>query len=315
MRIGLTGSHGLIGSALASALVESGHEVTAIERQGASERRGTSVQQMQPNDGASVPFFDPDGGEGDLRALEGYDALIHLAGASIGEHRWDAQVRSRIYASRVYGTRSLVEALKTLEQPPATLLFASASGIYGDRGSTTLTEESEPGKGFLAKVVADWESEARLGESIAKRVVLLRTGLVLDAKGGLLGRLLPLFKLGLGGRLATGEQYMSWITLTDEVRAIQYCLDHETVRGPVNLVAPNPVTNREFTKVLAGVLGRPAIFTVPAPALELVLGKEMARELALVSQRITPNVLEAAGFTFSSTQLEEAMKGLIAATR
>ncbi|WP_298209397.1 TIGR01777 family oxidoreductase [Ferrimicrobium sp.] len=312
MRIGLTGSHGLIGSALRAALVEGGHEVTVIARSSGSSQR---IRPVGSAPSSSEPFFDPDGGEGDLRALEGYQAIIHLAGEPIGDHRWDARVRSRIYSSRVYGTRSLVGALKALEQPPSTLLFASAAGIYGDRGGEVLTEESASGTGFLAKVVGDWEAEAMAGESIAKRVVLLRTGLVLDPKGGLLGRLLPLFKLGLGGRLATGEQYMSWITLEDEVRAIQHCLTEEKVRGPVNLAAPNPVTNREFTSILAGALSRPAIFTVPAGVLELVLGKEMARELALVSQRITPQVLEASGFSFSSTRLDEAIAPLIATTR
>jgi uncharacterized protein (TIGR01777 family) len=258
------------------------------------------------------PFFDPDGGLSNLGALEGFDALIHLAGEPIGDHRWDARVRSLIYSSRVYGTRSLIRALAILKNPPLTLLIASASGFYGDRGAEELTEESKQGSGFLAKVVTDWETESRVAEKFANRLVLLRTGIVLDAFGGLLGRLSPLFRLGLGGRLATGEQYMSWITLVDEVRAIQFCLENEAIRGPVNLVAPNPVTNREFTKELAAAVSRPALFAVPSVALELVLGKEMARELALGSQRIVPHVLQSEGFSFATPNLAAALVQLLA---
>ncbi len=309
MRIGLTGSHGLIGSALAVALGQQGHEVLSIPRGKSTAKGGPDLVE----DRASSPlFFDPDGGPSSLGALEGIDAVIHLAGEPIGDHRWDARVRSRIYSSRVYGTRSLIAALAALKSPPATVLVASASGIYGDRGSEELTEESTQGAGFLAKVVTDWEAESRTGEGFANRLVLLRTGVVLDASGGLLGRLLPLFRLGLGGRLASGEQYMSWITLADEVRAIQYCLENPAISGPVNLVAPNPVTNREFTKDLAVAVGRPAVFAVPRTALELVLGKEMARELALVSQRIVPNVLQSAGFTFGTPTLDVALAELLA---
>jgi uncharacterized protein (TIGR01777 family) len=290
------------------ALGQQGHEVASIPR-GKSTAKGGSDLVRDPT---SAPlFFDPDGGPSNLGALEGFDAVIHLAGEPIGDHRWDARVRSGIYSSRVYGTRSLIAALAALKSPPATVLVASASGIYGDRGSEELTEESTQGAGFLAKVVADWEAESRVGEGFASRLVLLRTGVVLDANGGLLGRLLPLFRLGLGGRLASGEQYMSWITLADEVRAIQYCLDNVAIRGPVNLVAPNPVTNREFTKDLAAAVSRPAVFAVPRAALELVLGKEMARELALVSQRIVPNVLQSAGFSFETPALAVALAQLL----
>lgn len=314
MRVGLTGSHGLIGSALATALEQQGHQVLSIPRGKAlvGEQTGAGEGWVAGVGTSSNLFFDPDGGSSDLGGLEGFDVLIHLAGEPIGEHRWDARVRSLIYSSRVYGTRSLVNALSKLENPPSTLLIASASGFYGDRGIEELTEDSTQGSGFLAKVVADWEAESRAAQEFVDRLVLLRTGIVLDAVGGLLGRLLPLFRLGLGGRLATGDQYMSWITLSDEVRAIQFCLENQSVSGPANLVAPNPVTNAEFTKELASILRRPAVFGVPSVALELVLGKEMARELALGSQRILPKALLSAGFTFESATLGAALKQVIA---
>jgi uncharacterized protein (TIGR01777 family) len=327
MRIAMTGSHGLIGSTLARELTGAGHTVIEVPR-GTSRAPGSDASPAatdpaqtvasvdHPDGGQTSPlFFDPDGGPSSLAGLEGVDAVIHLAGEPIGDHRWDARIRSRVYSSRVYGTRSLVTALSELAKPPKTVLVASASGFYGDRGAEELTEESSQGKGFLAKVVADWEAESVKAEAFGARVVLLRTGLVLDTKGGLLGRLLPLFRAGLGGRLATGSQYMSWITLGDEVRAIVHCLTTESVQGPVNLVAPNPVTNREFTRELAAVVHRPAVVSVPAFALEFVLGKEMAHELALVSQNIVPRALESSGFTFESTSLSSALQALVDAKK
>ncbi|WP_298384556.1 TIGR01777 family oxidoreductase [Ferrimicrobium sp.] len=310
MRVAMTGSRGLIGSALMAALNEQGHSVVAIARgKAAPTAPGVEIPQR------SGLFFDPDGGPGDLGALEGFDAVIHLAGEPIGDRRWNAQIRSRIYASRVYGTRSVVDALGRLKDPPATLLVASAIGVYGDRGSEELTETSVTGSGFLAKVVTDWEAESHRAKAFAHRVVTLRTGVVLATRGGLLARLLPLFRAGLGGRLGAGAQYMSWISLADEVRAILHCLETDSIQGPVNLVAPNPVTNLAFTKHLAKALHRPAIFTVPAGVIEAVLGAEMARELALASQRVKPEVLGASGFAFDSELLDVALARLLAPRR
>jgi uncharacterized protein (TIGR01777 family) len=298
MRIAISGARGLIGGALSARLKELGHDVWPILRVGARVSASTEGR-----------FFDPDGGPACLAGLEGTDAVIHLAGHPIGKRRLDASERSAIYASRVYGTRSLVAGLADLEAPPKILLSGSASGFYGSRGDALLDEDATPGEGFLAKVVADWEAEAAKAASFGARVVTLRTGIVLSREGGLLARLWPLFALGLGGRLGSGSQWMSWISLHDEIEAIVHLLESEA-SGPVNLVAPNPVTNAEFTKALAHRLHRPALLAVPRPALELVLGKELAEELAFTSQRIDPRVLRTDGYTFAHATIAEALAAL-----
>jgi uncharacterized protein (TIGR01777 family) len=298
MRIAISGARGLIGGALTARLRELNHDVSPILRVGAPVSATTECR-----------FFDPAGGPACLTALEGTDAVIHLAGHPIGKRRLDAAERSAIYASRVYGTRSLVSGLGELANPPRILLAASASGYYGSRGDELLDETSPPGEGFLAKVVTDWEVEAAKATAFGARVVMLRTGIVLAREGGLLARLWPLFALGLGGRLGNGAQWMSWISLLDEVGAIVHLLSSD-VSGSVNLVAPNPVTNAEFTRALAHRLQRPALLSVPRPALEFVLGKELAKELAFTSQRIEPRVLQADGYRFAHATIAEALAAI-----
>ncbi len=287
MRFAVTGSHGLIGCALAARVREAGHQVTSIAR--TAETGG--------------PWFSPRTGEADLEGIAGCDVLVHLAGAPIGTHRWNAGIKSEIYASRVRGTRAIVAGLARMSSPPPVLISASAIGYYGDRGAETLTEASTQGVGFLPRVVSDWEREAACASDLCERVVMLRTGIVLDRSGGLLRRLLPLYRLGLGGRLGSGEQYMSWLALEDEVEAIMHLATGSRLSGAVNLVGPEPLTNREFSATLAQALRRPNLVPVPRILLELALGKQMAGELALASQRVLPAALLEDGFRFLHTSL------------
>jgi len=298
MQIAISGARGLIGSALWSRLTQLGHSVSPILR--TRDHAAASGE---------CRYFDPDGGQACLSGLEGIDVVIHLAGHPIGRRRLDATERSLIYASRVYGTRSLVAGLAQLKAPPKIVLAASATGIYGSRGDELLDEDAAPGEGFLATVVRDWEAEAAKASDFGARVVMLRTGIVLAREGGLLARLWPLFALGLGGRLGSGSQWMSWISLQDEVEAIAHLVTSD-VSGPVNLVAPNPVTNAAFTKALARRLQRPALLAVPRPALEVVLGKELAEELAFTSQRIDPRILRNDGYDFAHPTIAEALAAI-----
>ncbi|MHB8191208.1 MAG: TIGR01777 family oxidoreductase [Ferrimicrobium sp.] len=299
MRIALTGSHGLIGRALGERLRGAGHTVSAIPR-----------VQVPAASGRDDLWYCPNAPSAYLGGVEGYDAIVHLAGEPIGERRWSSAVKTAIYASRAYGTHGLVEAMARMTDPPPLLVSASAIGWYGDAGAQPCDESHASGNGFLARVVRDWESAAKEAERFGTRVVLARTGVVLSREGGLVSRVLPLFRLGLGGRLGDGSQSMSWITLSDEVRAIEYLLTSALV-GPVNLTAPSPVSNRVFTQTLASALHRPAVVSVPSVALSFVLGKEMAAELALVSQNVLPVKLEADGFAFSSTTIESAWSSLL----
>lgn len=295
LRVLITGASGLIGSALAAALEARGDEVLRLGR---TPRAGTLR-------------WDPGRGLIPASALEGVDAAVHLAGASLAAGRWSAAVKGELLASRVRGTRLLADSLGALERPPRVLVSASAVGFYGDRGDEIVSEDSPPGAGFLAGLAQAWEQEAEAASSRGLRVVRLRLGLVLAARGGVLARMLPPFRLGLGGAFGSGRQWMSWITLDDVLRVFQLALDEPSLQGALNAVAPGAVTNREFARALAHVLHRPAIVDLPAPVLRWGLG-EMADEALLASTRVEPRRLLERGFTFRDPALEPALRRLLA---
>ncbi|MGI9021682.1 MAG: TIGR01777 family oxidoreductase [Acidimicrobiales bacterium] len=297
MNVVVTGSHGLIGSALAVALEADGHRVTRLVR-------GRTA-------GAHEVAWDPAAGTIDAPGLEGHDAVVHLAGVGIGDHRWTAEHKYQVLESRVRGTALLAETLAGLDRPPAVLASGSAVGFYGDRGDEELTEDAGPGTGFLATVVEAWEAAAAPAVDAGIRVAYLRSGVVLSADGGALRKQLPFFKAGLGGRLGTGRQWLSWITIDDEVGAIRHVLEREQISGPVNLCAPEPVTNAEFTRTLGRVLHRPTAVPTPTPALHLMFGKEMVAEMLLGGQRVQPAVLQSTGYTFALPILDEALTALL----
>jgi hypothetical protein len=264
----------------------------------------------QPRAGAAEIQWDPETGIREPASLEGIDAVVHLAGENIASGRWTPERKARIRDSRVKGTRTLCETLARLTQPPKVLLSASAIGYYGDRGAEPLWEQSIAGEGFLADVCRAWEDATQPAVEKGIRVALLRLGIVLSPSGGALARMLLPFKLGIGGIIGNGKQYMSWITLDDVVGAIHHTLMNDTLRGSVNVVAPYPVTNREFTKTLGRVLGRPTIFPMPAFAARLAFG-EMADALLLASARVEPKRLLATNYTFRHAELEEALRHIV----
>jgi uncharacterized protein len=291
MRVAVTGSHGLIGSALVPALQRSGHDVVRLVR-------GTPA-------GPGEVEWDPASGKVDLSGLEGVEAAVHLAGAGVGDHRWSDEYKRVILDSRVLGTRTLVTALTSLDQLPRVLVSGSAIGYYGDRGDEVLTEASSAGDGFLVDVVKAWEAEAEPARQAGIRVVHPRTGLVMARSGGAFSQLLLLARLGLGGPLGNGRQWWSWITLPDVVAALRHLIESELV-GPVNLTGPEPAHNAEVIKTIAKALHRPALVPAPAFALRIVLG-EFAGEV-LGSQRVLPSQLTASGFGFEHPTLEAAAK-------
>jgi len=296
MRVLVTGATGLVGTALVPAL-ERKHEVLRLTR-------------GVPRSAAELRW-DPDAGALDRRALEGIGAAVHLAGESIGGRRWNAAHKRRVRESRVRGTRLLCEALAALERPPRVLISASGIGGYGDRGEETLTEESASGTGFLAEVAREWEEATAPAGARGIRVVLMRTGIVLAARGGALAPMRRIFGLGLGGPFGRGRQWMSWIALDDLVGAIGHGLARESLRGPVNAVAPGAVRQREFARTLARVMRRPAFLPAPPVALRLVLGREMADELLLSSQRVEPRRLLETGYAFRFPDLEPALRHVL----
>lgn len=289
MDVAVTGSSGLIGTALGPALEAAGHRMVPVVRH---------IPAGEGNIG-----WDPGGAKIDAAGLEGIGAVINLAGAGIGDKHWSKDYKNKVLYSRVNGTRLLAETLPAVQNGPKIFLSASAIGYYGNRGDDILNEASGPGEGFLARVCREWEEASRIPAATGIRVTNLRTGIVLARHGGALKKMLPQFKLGLGGRLGTGRQWMSWITLADEVAAIVHLLGEGAPAGPVNLTAPNPVTNAEFSKALGRALHRPSLFAVPGFALRLGLGKEMGRELTLYSQRVVAEALTASGFTFSAPDI------------
>ena len=297
MKVLVTGSTGLVGSALVRDLAGEGHIVARLVRPPSKAEEG-DVR------------WDPKTGTVDREGLEYLDAVVHLAGESIAEGRWNAQKKARIRDSRVVGTRMLCESLARLESPPKAVVAASAVGYYGDRGNEVLREESPSGSGFLAQVCREWEEATGPAARKGIRVVNLRIGMVLSASGGALAKMLPAFRAGAGGRIGSGRQYVSWIALPDLVGAVRHALDTESLEGPVNAVAPEPVTNREFTDTLARVLSRPAIIPLPAFAARLAFG-EMADELLLASARVLPAKLLSAGYRFLHPGLEGTLRRLL----
>lgn len=294
MKILVTGSSGLVGSELTHRLLGQGHTVRTLVRREADERQGEIS--WSPKDQKLEPA-----------AIEGFDAVVHLAGESIAEGRWNDQKKQRIRDSRVEGTRLLSETLAKLSHKPKVLVCASAIGFYGSRGEEKLTEESARGEGFLAEVCQAWEDACEPARQAGIRVVNLRTGVVLSSEGGALKKILRPFKLGAGGRVGNGQQYMSWITRDDLVDVIRHVIEHEELSGPVNAVAPEPVTNARFTKALGKVLHRPTMLPLPAPAARLALG-EMADELLLASARVQPEKLKASGYEFGAVDIESGLR-------
>ncbi len=295
MRVGITGASGLIGGALSAHLRSNGHTVNPIVRR---VPRAGEIR------------WDPSGGGLDPTDIAGVDALVHLAGAGIGDKRWTDTYRREILESRVTGTTVLAEAIAATAGGPRILLSGSAIGIYGDRGDETLDEQSGRGTGFLSDVCTAWEAATTAAEAAGVRVVHLRTGIVLSASGGALKKMLPLFKLGVGGRFGNGQQWQSWISLNDEVRAVEHLLT-SSLSGPVNLTAPNPVTNREFAKQLAGALHRPSFVPVPAFGPKLLLGSAMADSLLFEGQRVLPKALLSDGFRFEHADLSDAFTAIL----
>ncbi|MFZ1685257.1 MAG: TIGR01777 family oxidoreductase [Candidatus Zixiibacteriota bacterium] len=295
MRILISGATGLIGSALMSSLTRDGHDVVRLVR---SDPHGNDL------------LWDPYTGILDTSTLNGLDAVIHLAGRSIAGGRWTEPVKRDILTSRTVPTTFLAEQMARLKQPPRLFLSASAVGYYGDRGEETLTESSKPGSGFLSEVCTAWEKATSPARDAGIRTINLRIGVVLSTKGGALKEMLTPMKFGLGGKMGTGRQYWSWITLEDLVGAMRFAIDDDSLNGPVNAVSPNAVTNAEFTSLLARVLHRPAIFSVPEFALNVMLG-EMARPLLLASARVIPSKLTNAGFAFQSSDLEPALRSVL----
>lgn len=297
MRILLTGSHGLVGSALTPALVGDGHEVRPLVRYATGY-------------GSHDIEWSPERYSIAMSRIEGFDAVVHLAGESIAEGRWTDEKKQRIRDSRIQGTRLLAESLPTLKQPPKVFLCASAIGYYGNRGDEVLTEESAPGNDFLSRVCIEWEEATREAAEKGIRTANMRFGIILDKKGGALGKMLPPFRMGIGGRIGDGKQWMSWIALDDVVNAIRHALNTETLSGPVNYVTPNPVRNSEFTKTLGRALSRPTLFPIPAFGVRLAFG-EMADALLLSSQRVQPTKLTASSFEFSYPTLAAALTHIL----
>ena len=296
MKILVGGSHGLVGTALIKSLEAAGHEVFRLVR-------------YAPNSAAEIEWS-PDRYSIALARIEGFDAVVNLAGESIAAGRWTDEKKQRIRDSRIKGTKLLGDALANLTDSPKTFICASAIGYYGNRGDEILTETSAPGDDFLAKVCADWEEATALATEKGIRVVNARFGVILDKKGGALAKMLPPFRMGVGGRIGSGKQWMSWIALDDVIGGLQFALANDSIRGPVNFVAPNPVTNAEFTKTLGKALSRPTLFPIPAFVVRLLFG-EMGEALLLGGQRVAPKELLAHGYQFQYSQLEAALPTLL----
>lgn len=287
---------------------------TALVRGGEAQQiSAVKLVRRAPADPSEIQW-DPVSGQvlGDPTVLEGLDAAIHLSGANLSAHRWTSAYKREIADSRIASTRALVNLLKSLKQPPAVLLCASATGIYGDRGDEILTEDSPPGQGFIAETCIAWEAEAAKAREEGTRVVHLRFGVALSAGGGALKKMLPLFRLGLGEKFASGRQWMSWIALKDVVRAVLYLAESPEASGAFNMIAPNPVTNAEFARALGHVLRRPALFPAPAFALRAALG-EVADEVLLASTRAVPKRLLDSGFRFDLPTLDQALEEILRA--
>ncbi len=297
MKVLVSGASGFVGSALVAGLGGEGHEVWRLVRR-------------EPKQGEPEIGWNPGAGEIDAAGLEGFDAVVHLAGENIAEGRWTEAKKTRIRNSRVRGTELVARTLVRLASRPAVLISASAIGFYGDRGDEELDEGSPHGNGFLAEVCRRWEGASRVASEAGIRVVQLRTGMVLGAHGGALAKMLPVFRCGLGGPLGSGRQYVSWITRDDLVGVVRHALSTDTLEGPVNAVAPQPVTNRQFTRALGRAMKRPAVVPAPAFALRAALG-QMADELLLASARVVPRRLQSTGFSFADPEIDGALSRLL----
>lgn len=294
MKVVVSGASGLVGSALMSRLSGAGHQTERLVRTA----------------GGDGIHWDPVAGQMDRSALENWDAVVHLAGENIANGRWTAKKKERIGQSRIAGTSLLCQTLAGLARPPRVLVSASAIGYYGDRGDEVLSEESPPGTGFLSDVCQQWEQATEPAGAKGIRVARLRFGVILSPAGGALKSMLPPFRLGLGGRLGNGRQFMSWLALDDAVNIIEHTLSSSGLRGPVNAVSPQPVTNSEFTRVLGSVLSRPTIFPVPSLGVRILFG-ELADALLLASTRVIPARLQQAGFRFQYPELEAGLHHLL----
>ena len=301
MEVAITGASGLIGSALARSLRADGHTVRPLVRPASSDGER----------GADAIRWDPAAGTIEKDALDGIDAVVHLAGAGIGDKRWSPARKREIGESRAQGTDLLARTLAGLSHPPAVFVSGSAVGYYGDRGDEELTEQSAPGADFLAEVVRAWEAAAQPAVDAGIRTVFLRNGVVLSAEGGMLPRLVTLFRFFVGGRLGSGRQWMSWVTIDDEVGVIRFLVERNDLSGPVNVTGPSPATNAQFTKALGAALHRPTAVPVPAIGPRLVLGREMADELLFVSQRAVPSVLTGAGYDFAHRDVATALQAVL----
>ncbi|MEU6313929.1 TIGR01777 family oxidoreductase [Streptomyces sp. NPDC047014] len=296
MRIAITGSTGLIGSALVRSLRADGHDVVRLVRR-------------EPRPGRGEARWDPDTGYVDPAPLAGCEAVVHLAGAGIGDHRWTDAYKRKIRDSRVRGTATLARALAALDTPPAVLVSGSAVGYYGDTGDRVVDEDSPAGHGFLPSVCVEWEAAAAPARAAGIRTAFARTGLVVAKDGGAWGRMFPLFRAGLGGRLGDGRQYWPFISLRDEVGALRHIIDTPALHGPVNLTAPEPLTNRQITAAMGRVLKRPAVLPVPAAALRIVLG-EFSQDV-LTGQRARPARLLESGYVFRDPGIEQAIRAAL----
>jgi len=300
MRILVSGSHGLVGRALIRSLGGEGHEVWRLVRRGrASDSNEVAWQ--------------PDQGSVDGAQLEGFGAVVHLAGESIATGRWSDDKKRIIRESRVKGTQLLSDSLAKLARPPSTFICASAIGYYGNRGDELLTEQSAPGKDFLSRVCVEWEKATEAAVRSGIRTINARFGIILDKEGGALAKMLPPFRMGIGGRIGDGRQWMSWIAMDDVVDGLKHSLVTSGLTGPVNFVGPNPATNAEFTRTLGRVLSRPTLFPVPAFGVRLAFG-EMGDALLLSSQRVQPHALQATGYDFKYAQLEGALRRVLEMT-
>jgi uncharacterized protein len=299
LRILISGASGFIGSALSNKLVSSGHRVLRLTREPVSP--GQDAVSWNPRTGALDPAD-----------LEGVEAVVHLAGEGIGDHRWTDAHKARVLDSRVRGTTLLAETIAGLEPPPKVMLSQSGAHYYGyESGSSLLAEDSPPGGGFLARVVEQWEAAAEPAEKGGIRVVRTRSGVVLSPDGGALKKQLLPFKAGIGGKIGSGRQYLSWISLRDELDAMDFLLQRADISGPVNLVAPNPVTNAEFTRALGAALGRPTFMPVPSLAIKALFGSEMAEEMIFGGQRLVPKRLLDSGFEFRDPEVEGALRTML----
>lgn len=298
MKILINGASGLIGSALQASFKEKGYELLFASRNPAKDEKHVQWD-------ADTGFSDDD-----LERLEGLDAVIHLAGESISGLRWTEEKKKAIRDSRVIGTRTMIEAFDKLKKRPKVFISGSAVGFYGDRGSDEMTESSAAGKTFLSEVCKEWEAESRRAEDLGIRTVLLRTGIVLSKDGGALGTMLTPFKLGVGGVIGDGDQWMSWVSLVDVVEIINFALENENLRGAINVTSPNPVTNEVFTKTLGNVLYRPTFLPLPEFAVHMVFG-EMGDALLLDSTRVIPKRLADAGYKFKYPELRPALENAV----